>query len=88
MICLGVKLGKDPFMNAKRMVANGSAFIPQLKSYDPSKVTAKMIAALKPYAEDPELDADKAARSSKAVQGLSLWIHAVYGFGMQRGLGA
>jgi hypothetical protein len=85
-ICLGISRGKNAYATAKKMLANTNAFIPRLKSFDPLSINAKMMADLKPFIDDPSLDADNMAKASKAATGLSLWVHAVYAFGMQSGV--
>ena len=76
---------QDTWLAAKKLLAN-TKFLQRLSDFDPDSITAATVRRLQPLMEDPANDPANTAKASKAVQGVNLWAHAVYGFGKSKGL--
>ena len=79
MVCLGYPDTEMTWPKARKMLLS---LIQQCKDFDSKTVDKAMIRRLKPWMAKPALkDVEYAARVSKAIKSVAMWVQAVYEYG-------
>lgn len=73
------------WMAAKKFLASSArgGLANAFADFDPKRVDAKLVAELKPYVEDVELQPERAKTVSMACASIAMWVQAVYQYGCQ-----
>ena len=84
-ICLKEPFGKDGssddvWAKSKKLL-DPKSLITKFRAFDPKSIDSKMLAKLKPYMEQSEIDPERVGAVSKAAKSIAMWVQAVWEYG-------